>query len=211
TTASAKLESLGGSLNRLTGYDEIEGLKRAVRDREEGIARLQAASRAAKRQYEAAVSTRSACQREVNDLLQRKSMWTEPDVSRFTELVRQDHTNEQSELAAKALVAKSEEEVERGQTELMQTILHRYHEEQVWSDKIRGASTYGSLVALGINLVVFVGAVLFVEPWKRKRLAETFEKRVVEMTGEMEGVVKEEVTRLVARLGEMEQLLRGVV
>ncbi|KZP01370.1 mitochondrial distribution and morphology family 33, partial [Calocera viscosa TUFC12733] len=207
TQASAQLETLGGKLNQLTGYDEIEGLKRQVREREAGIALLQAAARGAKKAYETAVTSRSACQREVNDLLQRKSMWTEQDVSRFTELVRQDHANEQAELSAKAAVGKAEEEVERGQTALMQTILHRYHEEQVWSDKIRSASTYGSLVALGLNMVVFVLAVIAVEPWKRKRLAQTFEKRVVEMTGEMEGVVKQEVGELSGRLGEMERLL----
>jgi len=51
----------------------------------------------------------------------------------------------------------------------MCTILARYHEEQVWSDKI-WPSTYGSLA-------VFVVAVVFVEPWKRISLAQTFGRR----------------------------------
>ncbi|EJU03240.1 hypothetical protein DACRYDRAFT_78142 [Dacryopinax primogenitus] len=193
--ASARLSTFGERLNQFTGYAEIEGLKK-----QEGMHLLHQDARNAKREYELAVSARSACQRQVNDLLQRKSMWTESDVSRFTELVRQDHANEQTEQVAQEGVQKAEEEVERGQGVLMQTILHRYHEEQVWSDKIRSASTYGSLVALGLNMVVFMMAVVVVEPWKRKRLAEVFELRVGEMTREVEGVVREEVGKVGKRL-----------
>ncbi|KAG9091872.1 sensitivity to high expression protein she9 [Ceratobasidium sp. UAMH 11750] len=71
----------------------------------------------------------------------------------------------------------------------MRAILDRYHEEQVWSDKIRSVSTYGSLAALVANMVVFVLAIVLVEPWKRKRLAETFERRIVEMSEETREMV----------------------
>ena len=53
------------------------------------------AARKAKVAYEEAVIARSKSQREVNDLLQRKSTWSDNDVSRFTTLVRQDHLYEQ--------------------------------------------------------------------------------------------------------------------
>lgn len=76
-------------------------------------------------------------QREVNDLLQRKNNWLESDVSRFTELVRQDHLNEHRERDSKIEVTREEESVERKIGEMMQAILKRYHEEQVWSDKVR--------------------------------------------------------------------------
>lgn len=76
-------------------------------------------------------------QREVNDLLQRKNNWLESDVSRFTELVRQDHLNEHRERDKKIEVTREEEAVERKIGEMMQAILKRYHEEQVWSDKVK--------------------------------------------------------------------------
>jgi sensitive to high expression protein 9, mitochondrial len=129
-----------------------------------------------------AVARRSQSQREVNDLLQRKSTWTDSDLSRFTALVRQDHLYEQEEASAKAQVAAAEAEVETMFNELMRTILNRYHEEQVWSDKIRSASTYGSLFAIGVNICVFILAILVVEPWKRRRLAETFERRIEQLS-----------------------------
>ena len=131
--------------------------------------------------YEESVQKRSDSQREVNSLLERKSMWTDADVSRFTALVRQDHALEQAEARAKAAVARTEDEVEREFSALMRTILARYHEEQVWSDKIRSVSTYGQLAVLGVNVLVFVLAIVLVEPWKRRRLMQAFERRVQEM------------------------------
>ena len=50
-------------------------------------------------------------------------------------------------------------------------ILARYHEEQVWPDKIRSVATYGQLAVLAIVLA---------EPWKRCRLMQAFERRVLE-------------------------------
>jgi sensitive to high expression protein 9, mitochondrial len=136
----------------------------------------------AKAAYEEAVVRRSNSQREVNDLLQRKSSWTDGDVGRFTSLVRQDHLYEQEESQAKSAVNVSEDAVEREFSQLLRIILARYHEEQVWSDKIRSASTYGSLAALGLNMLVFILAIIVVEPWKRRRLAQTFETKIEEMS-----------------------------
>jgi len=116
--------------------------------------------------------------------LQRKNTWIDNDVVRFTNLVRQDHLYEQEELRAKAAVNETEDAVEKEFSQLLRTILARYHEEQVWSDKIRSASTYGSLVALGLNMFVFILAILIVEPWKRRRLAQTFESKIEELSTE---------------------------
>ncbi|KAF7299355.1 NADPH--cytochrome P450 reductase [Mycena indigotica] len=184
------LSQLGLHLNRITGYEEIEALKRRVVEQESHINDARNAARAAKAAYDLAVLQRSNSQREINDLLQRKSTWNHADIARFTTLVPQDHVLEQQETTARAAVHDSEEAVEVAFTELMRTILARYHEEQVWSDKIRSASTYGSLAALALNLLVFVTAIIFVEPWKRRRLAMTFEKKIEEMEAEYKGVVE---------------------
>jgi len=156
------------------------------------------ASRQAKEAYENAVEERSKCQREVNDLLQRKSSWVDSDVVRFTNLVRQDHLNEQAEARAKVEASRSDQVIEKEFQNLIQAILNRYHEEQVWSDKIRSASTYGSLVALGLNLFVFILALIVVEPYKRKKMAQTFEKRIEALSLE----TKEMVERIASRVGD---------
>ncbi|PPQ66614.1 hypothetical protein CVT26_009375 [Gymnopilus dilepis] len=196
--AKATFSQLGSHLNKVTGYEEIEALKRGVVEQEEKIYIARQAAKEAKLAYEEAAAQRSKSQREVNDLLQRKSSWTDADVSRFTTLVRQDHLYDQEEARAKEAVIATEDAVEREFSELLRKILARYHEEQVWSDKIRSASTYGSLVALGLNMLVFIMAIVVVEPWKRRRLAQTFERKIEELSRENE----ERVGRSMEAIGE---------
>jgi len=191
----------------MTGYDAIEALKKRVEEQEALMHVCRSTARQAKAAYEAAIVQRSKSQREVNDLLQRKSMWTDSDVSRFTTLVREDHLKEQEEARAKASVSESEDAVDRQFSELMRSILARYHEEQIWSDKIRSASTYGSLAVLGLNLVVFLVAITVVEPWKRRRLAETLEKQIEDMGSRNAAVVEEGLKEIGRQLREQ----RGVL
>lgn len=174
---------------------------------EEAIATKRQAARDAKAAYETAVTKRSLSQRDVNDLLQRKSTWDDQDVSRFTSLVRQDHIFEQEEARAKEQVELAEADVESEFNELMRTILNRYHEEQVWSDKIRSASTYGSFLVLGVNVFVFIVAIVIVEPWKRKRLAETFEKRIEQLSLENRTMIAEGMNNLATHFEKQENVL----
>ena len=146
-------------------------------------------AKTAKEEYERAVTTRSTTQSDVNSLLERKHIWSDEDVSRFTQLVRSDHTSNQAVSTTSSTLRETELAVDKAFSELMQAILQRYHEEQVWSDKIRNVSTYANLVGLLINLVVFVGAIAFVEPWKRKRLVERLEERITGMMEHVEGSI----------------------
>ncbi|KAG8888046.1 sensitivity to high expression protein she9 [Tulasnella sp. 332] len=210
SNASVGLQTAGAKLNVVTGYHEIEALKKQVVDIEKRIADLRQAAKDAKIAYELAVAERSSGQREVNDLLQRKSSWNEADVTRFTTLVRQDHVNEQTEISTKQNLANNEEAVEREFNDLMRAILNRYHEEQVWSDKIRSASTYGSLLALGLNVVVFVLAIVLVEPYKRKRLAQTFEKRIEEISKENKEMIEVGMAGLTEHFARQEIVLSQI-
>ncbi|KAI5809352.1 Mdm33 family-domain-containing protein, partial [Pyronema omphalodes] len=180
----------GQKLNDLTGYTEIEALKRAISAQEAHVRASRAAVRQAKEDYTAAINRRSASQREVNELLQRKHAWSSTDLERFTQLYRSDHTNEQEELAAQERLSKSESAADEAQAQLARSILARYHEEQIWSDKIRRASTWGTWGLMGFNVLLFVVVQLGLEPWKRKRLVGGFEEKVRE-------VIKEENEKLI--------------
>ncbi|KAI0088723.1 Mdm33 family-domain-containing protein [Irpex rosettiformis] len=205
SSAIKAFAQLGRELNKVTGYQEIEALKKVVSEQEARITTARTTARTAKQAYEHAVHARAKSQREVNDLLQRKSSWSDDDVSRFTSLVRQDHLFEQAEHRAKQQAEHTEGDVEREFSELMRVILNRYHEEQVWSDKIRSASTYGQLTVLGLNMLVFLLAIILVEPWKRKRLAQTFERKVEEMTETNTRAFGEETKKLVEQLEKQEK------
>jgi len=142
------------------------------------------------------VQIRATSQRDLTDLLQRKSTWSSEDVSRFTTLVQQDHLNTLAESSSKTASQAADDTLEREFGALTQIILERYHEEQVWSDKIRSASTYGSMVVLGVNVFVFLAAIVIVEPWKRKRLADALGRRVEALAIETRGMVETMQTHL---------------
>ncbi|EIM85877.1 mitochondrial distribution and morphology family 33, partial [Stereum hirsutum FP-91666 SS1] len=208
---SATFSQLGGRINKVTGYDEIDALKKGVVEQEARITAARTAAREAKLSYEAAVEQRSSSQREVNDLLQRKSSWKTPELTRFMELIQEEHIREQEEARSKNAVRQTEEEVEKEFNDLLRLILARYHEEQVWSDKIRSVSTYGSMAVLGVNVFVFLLAIILVEPWKRKRLAQTFEKKVEELAVVNSQAVENGIGALRERLDVQEQMLSQLV
>lgn len=119
-------------------------------------------------------------QREVNELLQRKHAWSSTDLERFTLLYRNDHTNEVAETETSHALSAAEREAEEAAAQLSKSILSRYHEEQVWSDKIRRMSTWGTWGLMGVNVLLFLVFQILVEPWRRKRLVKGFEDKVVE-------------------------------
>lgn len=165
-------------LNDLTGYSTIEALKNDIAAQENLVQTTRQEVKDARERYSAAIATRSTTQREVNDLLHRKHAWTPTDLERFTNLYRSDHANEQDELKTQKEVADAEARYEEASTKLGRAILARYHEEQVWSDKIRQMSTWGTWGLMGLNVVLFVVFQILVEPWRRRRLVRGFEEKV---------------------------------
>ncbi|CAI7611258.1 unnamed protein product [Penicillium glandicola] len=170
----------GQRLNDLTGYSSIEALKKDIQFHEERLRTARANVKHAKEEYAAAINRRSTSQREVNELLQRKHAWSSTDLERFTLLYRNDHTNEVAETETSQALSAAEREAEESAAQLSKSILSRYHEEQVWSDKIRRMSTWGTWGLMGVNVLLFLVFQILVEPWRRKRLVKGFEDKVVE-------------------------------
>lgn len=130
-------------------------------------------------------------------------------MSRFTQLVRSDHSSNQAVTTTAVALKETEIATDKAFSDLMQAILQRYHEEQVWSDKIRNVSTYAGLAGLLVNLVVFVGAIAFVEPWKRKRLVERLEDRIEVMMGKVEGQIGGLGEKVERDMAQMKQASEG--
>ncbi|CBQ68762.1 related to SHE9-mitochondrial inner membrane protein [Sporisorium reilianum SRZ2] len=179
TTLRTKLSHLSTQYNTHTGYSAIEELKSRIAQLESSLDAARALASSSKKTYLLAVQDRSASQRETNDLLSRKNAWDERDLSRYTELLRKEHALSRHESDAEKVLERTEADVQACFDELMRAVMVRYHEEQIWSDRMRGMSTYGSLVVAGLNAFLFILAILLVEPYKRKKLAETFESRLV--------------------------------
>lgn len=172
------LTSATKALNDVTGYTSIERLKLAVESLEAELKQTKSELKQAKQNYTDAIQRRSDLQKEINDLLTRKHNWTPEDLERFTELYRNDHQNQQEETNAELKLEDAELAVDAVQVKLTQLILTRYHEEQIWSDKIRQALTWGTWMLMGVNVLVFTVATIFVEPWKRRRLVDAFHEEV---------------------------------
>ncbi|KAN0061997.1 sensitivity to high expression protein she9 [Thecaphora frezii] len=182
---STKISELNHKWNAYTGFESINALKKAVSDLEASLAASRLALSEAKARYLAAVSTRSASQRATNDLLSRRSSWSEQDLSEYTRLLRSEHQQAKEEEMAEKDLDEKEREVQTRFDQLMKGVMTRYHEEQIWSDRVRSVSTYGSIAVVALNAVLFVLAILIVEPYKRKKLAQTFETRLLQ--GEEQG------------------------
>lgn len=162
--------SASQALSDLTGYTAIEHIKAHNVQLENDLAAAQAALRVARRTYQAVNERRAATQREVTTLLARKDSWAPPDLERFTVLYRQDHELETSAQRAVEQLKEAEADEQRLSAALTSGILKRYHEEQVWSDRIRRQSTWGTWGLMGINVLLFLVLQVFAEPWRRRRL-----------------------------------------
>ncbi|KAG4302296.1 hypothetical protein PCK1_001568 [Pneumocystis canis] len=171
-------------LNQLTGYTKIEQLKNQIREQETHLKKARIETKEAKSRHTLAVQQRLKLQQEVNELLQRKHQWTQKDLENFTSLYRNDHINEQKEQNACSHLVECEEKLEELQTQLSQSILSRYHEEQMWSDKIRRLSTWGTWSLIGFNIILFLVIQLGLEPRKKRLLINDIEKRIQLILGQ---------------------------
>ncbi|EPE37101.1 hypothetical protein GLAREA_09264 [Glarea lozoyensis ATCC 20868] len=167
-------------INDLTGYSGIEALKVQITELEKRVQDAQELVRNSRNAYKTTVADRAATQREVTGLLARKDTWNPADLERFTTLYRMDHSNEQAVQDAATKLADAEREAEHAASRLSSSILSRYHEEQIWSDKIRRMSTWGTWGLMGVNVLLFLVFQFGFEPWRRKRLVRGFEEKVLE-------------------------------
>lgn len=97
---------------------------------------------------------------------------------------------------AKEQLESIERKAEEAASRLSASILARYHEEQIWSDKIRRMSTWGTWGLMGVNVLLFLVFQILVEPWRRKRLVTGFEDKVMEALAEREAVPVGIITKI---------------
>ncbi|KAJ3170743.1 sensitivity to high expression protein she9 [Geranomyces variabilis] len=166
------LPRISDTLNELTGYAVVQECKRRVLAKDEALSAARDRSDEAKKAYERGIEERRLCQRELNSLLQRKDTWMDSDITRFTELYRKDLGFEQSETQAKLEYKNAAEDFDKCHREYLNEIRERYIEEQLYSDKIRRASTWWTWGLISLHFLLFLAVQLFVEPRKRRILKE---------------------------------------
>lgn len=198
----ARVLTAGQTLNDITGYTGIESIKAENTKLETALAEAHVSVRTARQAYRTSNSKRANTQREVTTLLARKDTWSPTDLERFTELYRADHVLEGEVASAQVSLADAETEEQSLSQRLNAGILKRYHEEQIWSDRIRRASTWGTWGLMGMNFLLFVVLQFVAEPWRRRRLVKGV---VAEGSGVLEEV-RGELAAVNAALAKMEQV-----
>lgn len=209
--ARDKLIEWNHKWNDYSGYAEINALKKQVQLQSDRLSELQHNKNVAKLIYLQAVTDRSVSQRRINDLLSRKSTWKDDDLTEYTTLLHSEHNHVRKEEQSQHEYERAESEMQRGFDDLMRSVMRRYHEEHLWSDRVRSVSTYVS-VGLGIlNVVVFVLALFIVEPFKRRRLAQTLETRLLSSEDAFRERMQTMLISVDERLASMEFMLSPTV
>ncbi|PIA17744.1 hypothetical protein COEREDRAFT_80402 [Coemansia reversa NRRL 1564] len=170
----------GKTLNVVTGYDRVAQLKLKVDTSGDEFNSARQSLEKIKQQHAQTIKDRISSQREINSLLQRKHLWNEEDVARFTDLYRDEHQAESNEHKTATELKNAESLVDRKYNELVSAIRERYHEEQIWSDKIRRASTYGTWAVLFMNIIALFLAQAIFEPRKRRKIVAGVDEKLAE-------------------------------
>ena len=166
------------ALNDVTGYSAIQKLRNSIKTMEDQLREQRLSLKRVKTEYERVVKHKTESQNEINALLQRKSSWDPADLEHFTKIYRENQNNVKLEIEKSQELKTMEKKTESLENDLYNAILTRYHEEQVWSDKIRRTSTWGTFLLMGVNILLFVVVQIVFEPWKRRRLVRAFEDKV---------------------------------
>lgn len=172
------VNSANGRFNRLTGYEVIEARKESVLAKDRELHDIKRLFKECKERYETLIDERRSNQKELDGAKERKTSLE--DISRITELYKKQLSLESAEEQAKSKYKWATDVMERVQIEYLNEMRERYVEEQMYSDKIRRASTYWTIGLMGIHLLLFLTVQFVVEPRKRQDLQNRMEKMLKE-------------------------------
>lgn len=168
-------------VNEITGYNKVMKLKDIIVENEQKLKDIKEAIHNAKVDHEKALELRSSSQKEVNELLERKNSWNPVDLDRFTRIYMTTHDLDKTVKDSTGNLKNLEELQETTHDALIRSIMNRYHEEQIWSDKIRQFSTWGTILIMCINMLLVLLVQFVFEPFKRWRLVSSFEGKVKDL------------------------------
>lgn len=146
-----QLESLGKRWNAYSGYEEVLEAKAQVLESEVELKQLREEQSLLRQEYMKAVSRRAGSQQTVNKLLQRREDWSDADLNAYMDLVKSEHVEARGEREATERYESIGQRVNAAWDDVVRKTLERYHQEQIWSDRVRAGSTYGSMIIAGLN------------------------------------------------------------
>lgn len=156
TTTSSKFDHWLDVWNEHSGAYEISKLKELVNNSSIQFDKQQRLVNDARKAVDHALTAWEQSQIKHTQLMQVRDKWTPAQALEFAKLLEKE-VQVRSELEhAKKDLAEKEIQQSKLQIEYMNNLRIRYHEEQIWQDKWRILSTYGTWGLIGLNTVVFL-------------------------------------------------------
>lgn len=153
---SEKLDKWLSLWNEHSGTHEISKLKDLVNHSSLQFDNQQRLVTEARKAVDTALSAWEQSQRQHSQLLSSRDKWTSDQAIQFAKLLENEVQIRNNLEIAKSDLSNKEIQLSQYQFEYMNNLRKRYHEEQVWTDKWRILSTYGTWGLIGLNSVVFL-------------------------------------------------------
>ena len=154
---SSLIKKVRTVLSETSGESEISALKEKVNMASQKFDSATQAVTRIRTEAHQLQSKFESLQNEHMNLMMRRDSWTEYDIKRFATVTSEEIKIKRDLDAARSKLQKCEEEQELRQVEFMDAVRTRYHEEQIWQDKWRVVSTYGTWLLIGMNSILFLG------------------------------------------------------
>lgn len=155
--SSSLLQKVLTFLSETSGEKEISHLKQQVNDISLQFDKVTQKVTSIRDQTVTLQSKYEDLQKEHLQLMMRRDSWSEVDIQRFADITSSEvHTKRELD-TSRIQLKQCEDLQEKTKKEYMDAVRKRYHEEQLWQDKWRVISTYGTWILIGINSIVFLG------------------------------------------------------
>lgn len=156
---------------------------------------MQRTARTAGATYPLAVKRHAACLREINDHQIRTRIRTSHDAEVLADLYKAETSAEEIVASTQHAAKDAEDAATEAGIVYTELIQKARHEEQLWRDKIQYWSTWGTLILVGSNLILW----FVMEPWRRRRIVGEIRSDIRELREE-EGRARERLMREMAKL-----------
>jgi sensitive to high expression protein 9 len=165
--------------NEHSGTHEISKLKDIVNHSSLQFDNQQRLVTEARKAVDTALSAWEQSQTQHSQLLSSRDKWTSTQAIQFAKLLENEVQIRTNLEVAKSDLSNKEIQLSKYQMEYMNNLRKRYHEEQVWTDKWRILSTYGTWGLIGLNSIVFLVSQYM------------FRQREIQRMKDFEGLLKE--------------------
>jgi len=156
SSSSSKLDHWLEAWNEHSGTHEISKLKELVHNSSLKFDKQQRLVADARKAVDHALSAWEDSQIKHAQLMQVREKWTPAQALEFAKLLEKEVQVRSNLEQAKKDLAEKETHQSKLQIDYMNNLRKRYHEEQIWTDKWRILSTYGTWGLIALNSVVFL-------------------------------------------------------